>query len=120
MFDRLFAAGHVFHNALPDLPLGPAGAHELAAKVTSAWPDESWIIEQLIAKGDTIVVRITCRSTHRGKWYGLAPTGREVTAPAVWISRVARGQIQESWWFANDLDRLRQIGLPSIPIFGPG
>jgi len=109
-FGEIFAPDAVFHGTLPGLALGPRGARELAAKVGSAWPDDRWDIEDLIAEHDRVVARISSRATHLGRWLGIAATGRPVAYEAVWIFRIEHGRIAEAWWFADDLGRLKQVG----------
>jgi len=109
-FPDIFTPDAVFHGTLPGLAPGPRGARELAAKVGSAWPDDQWQIEHIVAEGDRVVVHISSRATHLGRWLGIAATGRPVQYEAVWIFRVAGARIAEAWWFADDLSRLKQVG----------
>ncbi|HEU0168701.1 MAG TPA: ester cyclase [Chloroflexota bacterium] len=109
-FADIFTPDAVFHGTLPGLALGPRGARELAAKVGSAWPDDQWVIENLIGEGERVVAHISSRATHLGRWLGIAATGRPVQYEAVWIFRIEEGRIAEAWWFADDLSRLKQVG----------
>ncbi|MBV8086942.1 MAG: ester cyclase [Chloroflexi bacterium] len=109
-FADIFTPDAVFHGTLPGLALGPRGARELAAKVGSAWPDDQWQIENLVAEGDRVVAHISSRATHLGRWLGIAATGRPVQYEAVWIFRIDEDRIAEAWWFADDLSRLKQVG----------
>ena len=52
----------------------------------------------------------TMRGTHRGDFFGLPATGREVTLTGVHIMRVADGKIVEHWGSNDDLGLMRQLG----------
>lgn len=84
------------------------------AAVRAAWPDHQWAIEDLIAEGDRVVVRLTSRATHRAAYGGIAPTGRPVAFGVVMIYRIASGRIAEQWGTADDLGRPLQLGASAL------
>jgi predicted ester cyclase len=67
-------------------------------------------IEDSIAEGDKVTVRITVEGTHQGGQLGVAPTGRRIKIAGVVIIRIANGQIVEGWNSWDQLGLLRQIG----------
>ncbi|HEX6453232.1 MAG TPA: ester cyclase [Trebonia sp.] len=93
-----FFAGPMLEEAL--------GLHET---LTTAFPDLRIGIEDLIAEGDKVVLRLTFRGTHKGSFRGLAPTGRGVSFTAIRIYRVADGKITESWANQDALGLLQQL-----------
>jgi len=113
-FEHIIAVDCLFHGFLSGLPSGPAGARELAARVGSAWPDDQWTIEELLAEGDRVMVRITSRATHLGRWLGLPPTGKRIEHQAILLFRIRDERIAEAWWFADDFTRLKQLGAHAI------
>jgi predicted ester cyclase len=72
--------------------------------------------EDLIAENDRVVVRTTLRGTHQGDFMSTPPTGREVAVPMVAVFRVAGGKIVDSWFSADTLGLLYQIGVLSAPV----
>lgn len=48
--------------------------------------------------------------TLEGEFFGLAPTGKKITAKAVDIYRIANGKLVEYWNVTNGLDMFKQIG----------
>jgi steroid delta-isomerase-like uncharacterized protein len=79
----------------------------------SEFPDLSGRIDDLIASGDRVVVRLTVGGTQRG---GFADIGAPATGrPAEWsmmiIWRVACGKLAENWVVADRLTELRQLGI---------
>ena len=57
-----------------------------------------------------MVTRDTSTGTHRGGFWGVAPTGRGITVHEVSIYRVAGGKVVEPWCGIAELDRLQQLG----------
>jgi steroid delta-isomerase-like uncharacterized protein len=116
--EDLCAPDYVWH--------GPAGFGDmdLAAmnQVMPAWfaalPDMHWTVEDLIAEGDKVVVRYTCRGTHQGEFMGMPPTGKTVTVAAIIISRFAGGKCVEDWEEADMLGLFKQLG--AIPQMAQG
>lgn len=80
-------------------------------------------ITDIIAKGDMVWAVWTLRARHTGVLFGIPPTGRtiEIVEMAIW--RVEGQHIAEHWYFADEIDLLRQLGaltdytalLPSPP-----
>jgi steroid delta-isomerase-like uncharacterized protein len=87
------------------------------AKLRGTFPDLHVSVEDLIAEGDKVCVRLSVEGTHLGD--ALAPaTGRKVKFGAIVIARIADGRIAEAWNNLDQLGMLRQIGaLP--PDSGP-
>ncbi len=98
---------------------GPEAAKRLVAAYRAAHPDFSMTVEDELAEGDKVATRYTARGPHEGEVGGVAPTGRRFEVSGICIHRVVDGRITESWWQANELGMLRQLGLlPSS--FPPG
>ncbi len=77
------------------------------------FPDLSGTIDDVIASGDRVVVRLTVGGTQQG---AMADFGAPATArPAKWsmivIWRVACGKLAENWVVADRLTEMRQLGI---------
>jgi predicted ester cyclase len=100
--------------------LGPEGARQASAMLLTAFPDWHGSIEELVAKGDTVVVRLTYTGTHQGELVHpaigrLPPTGKRVRLMSVELYRVAEGRIAESWVGSDRLGLLQQLGVIPAP-----
>lgn len=110
--DELFAA-HGIGYGLGDTeaPIqGPAGIKPFVRNLRGALPDIHMKIEDSIAEGDKVTVRITAEGTHKGGNLGVAPTGRRIRIEGIVVVRIANGQIVEGWNSWDQLGLLRQIG----------
>ena len=81
------------------------------------FPDGREEIQDIIAEGDLVMVRLLLRGTHRGEFLGVAPTGKPIEVPGYGTyrlddtGRIAWDTITFDW-----LDALEQIG---ATIHGP-
>jgi steroid delta-isomerase-like uncharacterized protein len=76
----------------------------------AAFPDWEEQIQDVIAEGDRVVLRVTAGGTHEGEFQGIAPTGKQVTITGMGIVRVENGQIAESWWEFDAIGLMQQLG----------
>ena len=108
--DALFAPDYINHGGLiPDLVQGPEMIKTSVALFRTAFPD-FWIsAEDVIAEGDTVLLRWTA---HNG-----SSSGEQGRLLGTTRSRFAGGKIAESWTCWDSDGVLRQIGL--IPALGP-
>jgi predicted ester cyclase len=57
-----------------------------------------------------VAVRTTFKGVHKGEFFGVAPTGKDVTMPITLIYRIAGGKIAEHWMNADLLGLMQQLG----------
>ncbi|MGW4028930.1 ester cyclase [Streptomyces sp. NPDC004838] len=92
--------------------LSGLGAHGYRADSLSDRQDE---ITDIIAKDDMVWAVWTLRARHTGVLFGIPPTGRalEIVETAIW--RIEDQRIAEHWYFADELELLRQLGVLPDP-----
>jgi steroid delta-isomerase-like uncharacterized protein len=114
--EEFVAAGYVGHdNARPAPLIGQNGVKESAAGYRAAFPDLAISIAEQIAEGDRVVTRWEARGTHEGDFFGVSPTGRQVTVTGITVDRYADGQLIEGWTNWDALGLLQQLGaVPSL------
>ena len=94
---------HIHHG-------GPEGVKQVMNMAFKGMPDWHETIEDIIAEGDKVWLRLSYTGTHTGEWFGLAPTGKKITATAVGIYRIVNGKIVEGRFVTDTLDMNKQIG----------
>jgi predicted ester cyclase len=86
----------------------------LAAELRDV-PDESNVIEFMVAEGDLVVAYMTITRTVRQDTtlfgYAVKGTGQSYTVHHVHIYRIADRKISEHWALRDDISMLRQLGL---------
>jgi predicted ester cyclase len=110
--DEVIAPNYTHHDAsTPDLGRGPEGEKKRVAMYRAAFPDLRLTIEELIAEGETVVARWSCRGAHKGELNGIAPTGRQITITGVTIARFSGGKMVEGWVNWDALSLMQQLGV---------
>jgi C-1 hydroxylase len=107
VFDDLLAPDYFDHTS----QVGPEGFKQLMNMAFRAFPDFHETIEDIIAEGDKVWVRITFRGTHRDEWMGIAPSGKKITTEMVDIFRIEKGKLVEYRDVNNNLDFLKKLGI---------
>jgi len=79
--------------------------------VYKGFPDWHETVEDIIAEGDRVWVRITCTGTHTGEYRGLSPTGKKITLTSVQIWRIVNGKFVERVAVYDTLDFYKQLGV---------
>lgn len=113
--DELLSADYALHFPGMPGPLDRQGHKQLLAMFHRAFLDWKEAVENVIAEGDKVVIRVTGRGRHEGEFMGTPPSGRDVTAEGVGIGRLAGGKIVESWAAYDALGLMQQIGAVPAP-----
>jgi predicted ester cyclase len=117
VFEEIVAADYVNHEA-GDMLLeasGPQDWSDVAERLSAAFPDVSWTVLRTVAEGDHVWVETRMSGTHRGDFFGIAPTGRHFAVRQVHMLRVQDGLIRDHWAVRDDLGVLVQLGAVSPP-----
>ena len=83
--------------------------------VLAALPDLKNTEQDIIAEGDTVVVRSIVEATHKGNLLGFPATNRRVRWDAIDWYRVEDGKITEEWASEDSLKILADIGAYTPP-----
>jgi steroid delta-isomerase-like uncharacterized protein len=79
-------------------------------RVAAGLADADFTIEDMIAEGDRVAVRLTARATQVGPFMGLPPSGRRYEIGEIHIFRVRDGRVVEHWHQFDQLGLMRQLG----------
>lgn len=102
----LLAPEYVEHLPDRDVPLEQLGQY--AGAFFNAFPDIKFSIEDIVAEGDTVAVRIRWQGTHRGIFMGMTPSGKKIDITNAIFIKIAKGKWIE-FWNVTDVDLLHQI-----------
>ncbi|MDY6892757.1 MAG: ester cyclase [Chloroflexota bacterium] len=112
IFDELVAPDYIDHTHQLQ---GREDFKQLFTTAFNGFPDWHETIEDIIAEGDKVWVRVEATGTHSGKWnlFGvpLLPTGNKVTMMMVFIWRIVNGKLVEGGEVDDSLDFNKQIGI---------
>ena len=118
VFDELYAPDFLFHDpGLPHVRTREEDKHWIVG-ILDAFPDFHITLDDVIADGDQVVVRLTARGTNTGDIVAPRPhpaTGKQVTITGIAIARIANGQFVEIWHQVDWLGMFQQLGLIPAP-----
>jgi len=108
--DKLMAPNFILHMHTKQTH-GWGVNRQVVENEIKAFPDFHVAIEDIIAEGDKVCVRLQETGTHRGEYLGLAPTGNKLSYTVVAIWRIVEGKIAEAWIVYDQMDFLKQLGV---------
>jgi steroid delta-isomerase-like uncharacterized protein len=115
--DELIAPIYTHHDAsTPDVGRGPEGEKKRVTHYRNSFPDMRLTIEDIIAEGETVIARWSCRGQHKGELNGIAPTGKQFAISGVTIARFANGKMVEGYVNWDALGLMQQLGV--VPELG--
>jgi steroid delta-isomerase-like uncharacterized protein len=99
---------------LPFQVIGPAGVKQLADILHPGIPDMQLPIEDVIAEGEKVLVRLAVKGTHGGELMGLPATGKPIDIGVMDLFQIRDGKLIEHWALLDNLGLLRQLGATTI------
>jgi len=79
-------------------------------RLHGAWGGFYEKVEQIVAEGDMVAVRVSLGGLHQGEFRGVPPTGKRAEYDAYRIMRIEDGKIIEMWSLGDDYGMLLQLG----------
>ena len=110
LVDEVVASEFTSHDWDEGSPTGPQGFRDYYSAIRSALPDARYVVDDLIAEGDRVVVRWRLLGTHEGYFGGIAPSGRAIVLKGIAIYRVVQDKLMERWVVSDLHGVLEAIG----------
>jgi len=114
-FAALFADDYVNHQTSAAAPSPPPGVTAKQGTVAffagriKGLPDLSVAIEASLANGDMAAASFVYTGTHRGPYFGVAPTGKSLRFTSCDIFRIRNGKIAEHWGMGDIAGIMAQL-----------
>jgi steroid delta-isomerase-like uncharacterized protein len=113
-FDELVVEDYVDHDPIPGQEPGREGLKKAYVIFSSAFPDITFIFEDVFGEGDLVVGRGVIYGTHKGVFLGIPPTNKRVRYTGTRLFRVRDGRVSEGWINLDLLTVMQQLGaIPS-------
>ncbi len=107
--DELVAADFTSHS-WPSSGDGRADLKAAIDRVAKALADPKFVIEDTIAEGDRVVVRVTASATQVGAFMGMPASGKRYSIGEIHIFRLRDGQLVEHWDQLDAMGMMKQLG----------
>lgn len=114
VIEELCTEDVIDHTPLGEIQ-GRDELEEQAKYVLSAFGDFSATVEDIIAEGDTVAMRVTQRGTHEDEIMGIEPTGKRFEFQNVMFARLEDGKVAERWVQPDQLSFMQQLGVIEPP-----
>ena len=113
--DDIVARSFDQHSYMP-MAAGSQGLKDFYKEFSKAFPDFKFALDDIVAEGDIVSVRMTARYTHKGEFMGIAPTNRAVTVTKFDWFKFSGNKCVAHWDSVDRLGLLQQLGVvPAIP-----
>jgi predicted ester cyclase len=89
---------------------GPQGVLQLHDVLMPAFPDMKLDLEDLVAEGEKVLVRLLIRATHTGPFGTMRATGKPIRIPVLDLFQIREGVLIEHWAQLDNLGMLKQLG----------
>lgn len=94
---------------------GKQAVRQVLESYFNAFPDLRLDLEQIIASGDTVVVRSHLTGTQKGTFLGIAPTNRRIDIHGCNVVQLRNGKAIHSRLYADNATLFLQLGVLTIP-----
>jgi steroid delta-isomerase-like uncharacterized protein len=113
-FVALHADDAYIHGAGEDFD-GIERIRSFARGQFEAFPNGAYHIQDLFAAEDRVAVRLTFTGTHDQTFFGVEPTGQEITVTEIAVYRIMEGRVAEMWLEADLWGMFQQVGAVDSP-----
>jgi len=111
LVDEFITRNYVYHGTGGVEIKGIEGIKQFATGLRTAFPDNVFTVEGMVAEGNIVMYRYTGRGTFTGEFMGIAPTGKKVTWAGFAHDCFEGSKIAESWEIIDMLDFFNQLGV---------
>jgi steroid delta-isomerase-like uncharacterized protein len=81
--------------------------------------DPEFTIEDLVAEGDRVAVRLTSAATQVGEFMGMPGSGKRYSIEEIHVFRLRDGKVVEHWHQFDQMGMMQQLGAMPAPTSRP-
>jgi steroid delta-isomerase-like uncharacterized protein len=94
---EFFAKNGKWHGGALGTVEGTENMAGLFRSVFAAIPDLHLTVQETVAQGDTVVVKVVVEGTHKGNLLGIPATGKHLRWDGVDLYKLADGKVTDDW-----------------------
>ncbi len=114
--DQVCAENYRVHFPGTPGPMDRANVKLFWGGFFGAFPGIQHTIEDIVAEGDKVAIRMVIQGVHRGDFQGIPPTGKQITIGALNIYHFSGGKIVEQWVEYDAVGMLQQLGVMAVSV----
>jgi len=107
---ELISPDYIYHSPFGDFK-GVEGFKQFVTMTRQAFPDVKMKIDDMLAEGDKLAVRLSWGGTFKGKFGDIEPTGHNINMTAAYFYRYKNGKEVEAIPFTDMLSLYQQMGV---------
>ena len=111
LYEELFAADCKHYIPPNAEPLSFEAFKPMAQQIYVAFPEITHIVDEIVAEGDKVVAKVLVRTVHKGEFYGIPATGKELEWTSIAIFQLSEGKIKARWEIADVPGIMHQLGM---------
>ena len=94
---------------------GPTDLKAAMDRVNKGLADVRFVVDDVIADGDRVAVRVTASARQVGEFMKMPPSGKSYEISEIHIFRLRDGQLVEHWDVIDTLGMMQQLGALPTP-----
>lgn len=107
---EIFAPDFINQTAPPGSPQGPeAVIYFFDHILRPSFPELKVVIHDMIAEGDKVTTRKSFHATHKGDFFGIPVTNKQVIMEVIDIVRLENGKYKEHWGILDIFGLMNQL-----------
>ena len=107
LIEQILASDVVANAADGTQEVGRERFRQVIPYLRTVFPDLYLTIEEMVAEGDRVALRLRAKGTHKGEGFGISPSGKTLDLAEWFFMRLSDGKIIE-YWYLRDHALLRQ------------
>jgi steroid delta-isomerase-like uncharacterized protein len=115
LIPELLAEDFRFRGSIGVTARGRNGFADYVGTIRNAFPDFHNHVESMLAEDNRVVARLQYTGTHRGKIFGVAPTGKQISYEGVAFFTIGAHQLRSARVLGARYELMRQLGAISEP-----
>ena len=110
ILDELMTPDYARYVGTSGARLDREGQKQRLAGLHKAFGELQLVLDDMLAEGDEVTIRIRLIGTHRDTFMGVPATGKRITIVAIDILRLVDGKVAEHWGVMDTYGALQQLG----------
>jgi steroid delta-isomerase-like uncharacterized protein len=112
LIEQVIAKSHALGDpTVSGSAVGPEAYRRQVERFVVGFPDLRFTIDDTVSEKDKMAVSWTVTGTHKGQFFGIAPTNKKVSVSGITIHEIFNGKILESVAIWDALGLFQQLGL---------